>query len=126
MGWDHPWRVGRGGGGVGGLAGSLACEGREDVMADLIAIGYPDEATAEAAADAGHLERAREFASQAARFGTAPRVLVRATRIQAVLEFREKFQTECAKANIDYVPMDTSISFDKALLEYLLKRQKRF
>jgi uncharacterized protein (DUF58 family) len=51
---------------------------------------------------------------------------MRSDYIQAVLEFREKFQTECAKANIDYVPMDTSISFDKALLEYLLKRQKRF
>ncbi len=23
VGWDHPWRVGRGGGGAGGLAGSL-------------------------------------------------------------------------------------------------------
>jgi uncharacterized membrane protein len=31
--------------------GLLAGEGREGVMADLIAIGYPDEATAEAAAD---------------------------------------------------------------------------
>jgi uncharacterized protein (DUF58 family) len=51
---------------------------------------------------------------------------MRGDYIQAVQEFREKFQSECAKANIDYVPMDTSISFDKALLEYLLKRQKRF
>jgi uncharacterized protein (DUF58 family) len=51
---------------------------------------------------------------------------MRGDYIQAVQEFREKFQAECAKANIDYVPMDTSISFDKALLEYLLKRQKRF
>lgn len=51
---------------------------------------------------------------------------MRGDYIQAVQEFREKLQTECAKANIDYVPMDTSISFDKALLEYLLKRQKRF
>ncbi|MFL5243533.1 MAG: DUF58 domain-containing protein [Gemmataceae bacterium] len=51
---------------------------------------------------------------------------MRGDYIEAVQEFREKFQIECAKANIDYVPMDTSISFDKALLEYLLKRQKRF
>jgi len=27
---------------------------------------------------------------------------------------------------IDYLPMDTSISFDKALMEYLLQRQRRF
>lgn len=46
--------------------------------------------------------------------------------MQAIQEFRDRFQVECAKARIDYVPMDTSISFDKALLEYLLKRQKRF
>jgi len=41
-------------------------------------------------------------------------------------EFQEFYRQECAKANIDYVPMDTSISFDKALMEYLIQRQKRF
>lgn len=45
---------------------------------------------------------------------------------RAVGDFREHYKTECAKANIDYVPMDTSVSFDKALLEYLLQRQRRF
>jgi uncharacterized protein (DUF58 family) len=45
---------------------------------------------------------------------------------KAVDAFREHYKTECAKANIDYVPMDTSVSFDKALLEYLLQRQRRF
>jgi uncharacterized membrane protein len=52
-GGDHPWRVGWAGGRVGELGGLLAGKGRgrEGVMADLIAIGYPDEATAEAAAD---------------------------------------------------------------------------
>src|SRR5207245_1402987 len=45
---------------------------------------------------------------------------------QALQEFRELYRRECPKANIDYVPMDTSISFDKALMEYLLQRQKRF
>jgi uncharacterized protein (DUF58 family) len=33
---------------------------------------------------------------------------------------------EATKANIDYVGMDTSVSFDKALLEYLVQRQRRF
>ena len=46
--------------------------------------------------------------------------------LQSVGEFRELYRTECAKANIDYVPMDTSVGFDKALMEYLLQRQKRF
>jgi uncharacterized protein (DUF58 family) len=45
---------------------------------------------------------------------------------KAIDDFREHYKTECAKANIDYVPMDTSVSFDKALLEYLLQRQRRF
>jgi uncharacterized protein (DUF58 family) len=45
--------------------------------------------------------------------------------LQAVEEFRENYRKECAKANIDYVPMDTSIHFDKALMEYLLKRQRK-
>jgi uncharacterized protein (DUF58 family) len=51
---------------------------------------------------------------------------VRGDYIQAVHEFREFYRQECAKANIDFVPMDTSISFDRALMEYLLQRQKRF
>ena len=44
----------------------------------------------------------------------------------AVAEFREQYRTECSRANIDYVATDTSVSFDKALMEYLLQRQKRF
>ncbi|MCI0738543.1 MAG: DUF58 domain-containing protein [Gemmataceae bacterium] len=46
--------------------------------------------------------------------------------LQALAEFRDFYQTECAKANIDYVPMDTSVSFDRALMEYLLQRQKQY
>lgn len=44
-------------------------------------------AAAEAAVDAGRMERARELAAQATRFGTIPRVLARAARIRAALEF---------------------------------------
>ena len=51
---------------------------------------------------------------------------MRGDYLQAVEEFRKFYQTECPKANIDYVPMDTSVSFDKALMQYLLQRQKRF
>jgi uncharacterized protein (DUF58 family) len=46
--------------------------------------------------------------------------------LTAVEEFRGYYQRECATANIDYVPVDTSISFDKALMEYLIQRQRRF
>ncbi len=44
----------------------------------------------------------------------------------ALGEFQEFYRSECAKANIDYVPVDTSVTFDKALMEYLLQRKKRF
>ena len=40
-------------------------------------------------------------------------------------QFRERYREDCARAGIDYLPMDTSINFDKALMEYLLRRQRR-
>lgn len=49
----------------------------------------------------------------------------RADYLQSIHEFRQHYKQECTRANIDYVPMDTSISFDKALLEYLIQRQRR-
>jgi uncharacterized protein (DUF58 family) len=51
---------------------------------------------------------------------------MRGDYLEAVGEFQDFYRRECAKANIDYVPMDTSVSFDKALMQYLLQRQKRF
>jgi uncharacterized protein (DUF58 family) len=39
--------------------------------------------------------------------------------------FREHYRRECFQARIDYVPLDTSMRFDKALLEYLLRRSAR-
>jgi uncharacterized protein (DUF58 family) len=51
---------------------------------------------------------------------------MRGDYLASLEEFREFYRKECAKANIDYVPTDTSISFDKALMQYLLQRQKRF
>jgi hypothetical protein len=41
-------------------------------------------------------------------------------------EFQNFYRAECSKANVDYVPIDTSVNFDKALLEYLIQRQRRF
>jgi uncharacterized protein (DUF58 family) len=40
--------------------------------------------------------------------------------------FQQFYRSECSKANVDYVPIDTSVNFDKALLEYLIQRQRRF
>lgn len=46
--------------------------------------------------------------------------------LDAVEEFRTRYREDCVRAGIDYLPMDTSVGFDKALMEYLLQRQKRF
>ena len=51
---------------------------------------------------------------------------MRGDYLQSLAEFQNFYREECSKANIDYVPMDTSVSFDKALMEYLLQRQRRF
>lgn len=40
--------------------------------------------------------------------------------------FRRRYREKCSRARIDYVELDTSMPFDKALLEYLLMRQARF
>ncbi len=41
-------------------------------------------------------------------------------------QFRDAYRTGCAKLQIDYVPLDTGMPFDKALTEYLLQRQRSF
>ena len=46
--------------------------------------------------------------------------------LAALGQFQQSYKEECNKAGADYVAMDTSVSFDKALLEYLLQRQRRF
>ncbi|MGL4424220.1 MAG: DUF58 domain-containing protein [Gemmataceae bacterium] len=51
---------------------------------------------------------------------------MRADYLEGVAEFRAQWKKECGAARIDYVPIDTSINFDKALLDYLLLRQRRF
>jgi uncharacterized protein (DUF58 family) len=51
---------------------------------------------------------------------------IRDDYLAAVGDLREHYRRECAGANVDYVPMDTSVGFDKALLDYLVLRQRRF
>ncbi len=43
---------------------------------------------------------------------------------QSMLEFLETYKRECRDNAIDYVLLDTSTPFDKALFEYLNKRRK--
>lgn len=39
--------------------------------------------------------------------------------------FREMYRRECFQSGIDYVPLDTSMPFDRALTEYLAMRRSR-
>ena len=40
-------------------------------------------------------------------------------------DFCDTYRRECFQSGIDYVPLDTSMPFDRALTEYLLMRQSR-
>jgi uncharacterized protein (DUF58 family) len=46
--------------------------------------------------------------------------------VAAVEAFREEYRSSCFRAGIDYVPLDTSMQFDRALMEYLVSRRNRF
>ncbi len=49
----------------------------------------------------------------------------RADYLDEVATFRDTYRRECFKSGIDYVPLDTSMQFDKALIEYLISRRAR-
>ena len=51
---------------------------------------------------------------------------MRGDYLKSLGEFQDFYREECARAGIDYVAMDTSVNFDRALMEYLLQRQRRF
>ncbi len=44
---------------------------------------------------------------------------------QEIEVFRETYRRECFQSGIDYVPLDTSMPFDRALTEYLATRRQR-
>ena len=50
----------------------------------------------------------------------------RSDYLEEVERFRDSIREGCQKSNIDYVALDTSMQFDKALMEYLLNRRSRF
>ncbi len=43
--------------------------------------------------------------------------------LQEIKEFRDTYQRECRQSRIDYVPLDTGMPFDRALMEYLVSRR---
>jgi uncharacterized protein (DUF58 family) len=45
--------------------------------------------------------------------------------LQEIEQFRETYRRECFQSGIDYVPLDTSMPFDRALTEYLVMRRSR-
>jgi uncharacterized protein (DUF58 family) len=51
---------------------------------------------------------------------------VRADYLKALQEMRDRLRSVCMTIGADYVALDTSMPFDKALLEYLFQRQARF
>ena len=51
---------------------------------------------------------------------------IRTDYLEAVEELRSTFRRECLAMGTDYVPLDTSLPFDRALVEYLSQRQARF
>jgi len=57
---------------------------------------------------------------------TSDAAAIRADYLEALEELRERYRTECLRMGADYVQLDTSMPFDKALLEYLYQRQARF
>ena len=51
---------------------------------------------------------------------------IRADYLSGLNDYRAQLKRECGAADVDYVPMDTSVGFDVALLEYLQQRSRRF
>jgi uncharacterized protein (DUF58 family) len=47
----------------------------------------------------------------------------RSVYLEEIRDFRGKYERECRQSGIDYVPLDTSMQFDRALTEYLVNRQ---
>ncbi len=49
----------------------------------------------------------------------------RSDYLQEIEKFRETYRRECFQSGIDYVELDTSMPFDRALTEYLVSRRSR-
>ncbi|MEX0717547.1 MAG: DUF58 domain-containing protein [Planctomycetaceae bacterium] len=51
---------------------------------------------------------------------------IRADYLETLAELRDRYRGECLRTGADYVPLDTSMPFDRALLEYLSQRRARY
>jgi uncharacterized protein (DUF58 family) len=51
---------------------------------------------------------------------------IRADYLETLAELRDRYRKECLSIGADYVALDTSMPFDRALLEYLSQRRARF
>ncbi len=51
---------------------------------------------------------------------------IRNDYLEAMNELRETYKKECLAMGADFVPLDTSMRFDTALVEYLSQRRARF
>ncbi|MEM8947676.1 MAG: DUF58 domain-containing protein, partial [Planctomycetota bacterium] len=47
----------------------------------------------------------------------------RSEYLEEIDSFRTQYARECRQSGIDYVPLDTSMQFDRALMEYLINRR---
>ncbi|GHT10378.1 hypothetical protein FACS1894170_02370 [Planctomycetales bacterium] len=50
---------------------------------------------------------------------------LRQNYLDELAKFKERFRQDCAKFRIDYVELDTSVQFDKALIGYLMNRRAK-
>jgi uncharacterized protein (DUF58 family) len=50
----------------------------------------------------------------------------RSDYLREIQEFCETYRRECFKFGVDYVQLDTSMQFDRALTEYLVSRRARY
>ncbi len=51
---------------------------------------------------------------------------IRTDYLDALRELRETYRTACSASGADFVPLDTSMRFDTALVQYLAQRRARF
>ncbi len=51
---------------------------------------------------------------------------MRADYLETLEEMRQQYRQECQSMGVDFVPLDTSMNFSTALLEYLSQRRARF
>jgi uncharacterized protein (DUF58 family) len=51
---------------------------------------------------------------------------IRGDYLEAMRGLRERYKKDCLRMGADYVALDTSLPFDRALIEYLSQRKARF